>query len=444
MLGGGSLSSEGSTSECASSPDAARHATKLFQSPFESQDGYRSPSYNESYGSGHGNWIPQSVYQHSLIESPSSYGHETACNLKDLQYTPDADLEDPLEDNDCIKVELRYPEELALSQVATPTSTGASYGVSGRDDASLKGEDDDDDKHPENDSDQDPDFNPRRPQRTLSNQVKFPSRKAPKRTRSTTGSTAAILGTDSKITKSSHRKPSASNTAPARQSKNSDDSKRNFTCAFSFWGCATTFGSKNEWKRHVASQHLQLDFYRCDTGSCVPDSQHGGRNDVVTYNDFNRKDLFTQHHRRMHTPWSAGQPSTKTRVDFEAGLEAVRKRCLRERRKAPARSTCGFCRKVFGLWEDRMEHVGKHFEGKEREGEDGPDVEEEEEDEDLRDWAVREGIVKNCGEKGFWLAGMEPSGGRAGRRPRSERAQRRPAVQDHNVDEDMDAHGEEE
>ena len=31
---------------------------------------------------------------------------------------------------------------------------------------------------------------------------------------------------------------------------------RPFPCAFSFAGCNSTFGSKNEWKRHISSQHL--------------------------------------------------------------------------------------------------------------------------------------------------------------------------------------------
>ncbi|EZF70942.1 hypothetical protein H105_06858 [Trichophyton soudanense CBS 452.61] len=39
---------------------------------------------------------------------------------------------------------------------------------------------------------------------------------------------------------------------------------RIFTCVFAPYGCTSSFASKNEWKRHVLSQHLQLGFYRCD------------------------------------------------------------------------------------------------------------------------------------------------------------------------------------
>ena len=65
---------------------------------------------------------------------------------------------------------------------------------------------------------------------------------------------------------------------------------RPFPCAFAFAGCNSTFGSKNEWKRHIASQHLCLQYYRC---SQCPQSVNEGKG-----NEFNRKDLFTQHLRR--------------------------------------------------------------------------------------------------------------------------------------------------
>ncbi|KAL8902544.1 MAG: hypothetical protein Q9207_004600, partial [Kuettlingeria erythrocarpa] len=45
---------------------------------------------------------------------------------------------------------------------------------------------------------------------------------------------------------------------------------RPFTCSFRRYGCKSRFGSKNEWKRHVSSQHLCPGIYRCDIGVCVP------------------------------------------------------------------------------------------------------------------------------------------------------------------------------
>lgn len=114
----------------------------------------------------------------------------------------------------------------------------------------------------------------------------------------------------------------------------------------------------------------------------------------------------------MHTRWSAAskEPNAKVKQDFENSLEDVRNRCWRERRTPPQRSTCGFCRRAFegpDAWDERMEHVGKHFEDKHRGVTDAENLQEEK-DEDLRDWAVKEGIVRDYGTRGFWLVGREP------------------------------------
>lgn len=188
--------------------------------------------------------------------------------------------------------------------------------------------------------------------------------------------------------------------SPGSGAKRSETSKRKFICSFSHYGCDTTLSSKNEWKRHVSIQHLQLGFYRCDVGSCNPDNNPNTPPNKRVYNDFNRKDLFTQHHRRMHKPetgpGSALQPdpnSSDWRA-FEDSLEQVRNRCWHEKRKPPARSTCGFCGRTFegeGSWNDRMEHVGGHY------SRDLPEAcREEREDEDLTNWALQENIVKEA------------------------------------------------
>lgn len=186
--------------------------------------------------------------------------------------------------------------------------------------------------------------------------------------------------------------------------------KRMFVCSFAHYGCDSTFPSKNEWKRHVTSQHLQLGFYRCDADDCKPsnsknnrcmpknahnNSSANGSTKSRPYNDFNRKDLFTQHQRRMHAPWVAKPDLKPTQAEedaFEAGLENVRSRCWHENRKPPQHSQCGFCGQKFSgsrSWDERMEHVGKHFEKGERKN--------EAEDPDLREWALREGIIRPAG-----------------------------------------------
>ena len=168
---------------------------------------------------------------------------------------------------------------------------------------------------------------------------------------------------------------------------------RPFVCTFSVYGCSSTFGSKNEWKRHVTSQHLRLGFWRCDLGACV--------HDPARPNDFNRKDLFTQHVRRMHAPGPKMSRSESER--WEAGLEALRQRCWIKIRETPEMSECGFCRsdeaggrKVpfegAGSWEERMEHVGRHFEKM-----DGLRLTWKE-DVGLRDRMVSEGLLERVGD----------------------------------------------
>ncbi|KAI1997544.1 hypothetical protein LOZ53_000362 [Ophidiomyces ophidiicola] len=219
---------------------------------------------------------------------------------------------------------------------------------------------------------------------------------------------------------------SSSSSSPSSSASRKKTTQRQFPCVFAPYGCNLVFVSKNEWKRHVMSQHLQLGFFRCDVGKCninnaadpspssssssssssLPSPGHLAGNSSTTPfnptlrtpNDFNRKDLFTQHQRRMHTPWrvpsspphSSNAPSKDARAAFEASLEAVRTRCWIEQRQPPQFSRCTYCSAEFrgaGCWEARMEHVGKHCENGDEEEVGVLDV-------GLRDWAVREGVVR--------------------------------------------------
>ncbi|KAL8736081.1 MAG: hypothetical protein Q9181_002567 [Wetmoreana brouardii] len=210
---------------------------------------------------------------------------------------------------------------------------------------------------------------------------------------------------------------------------------RPFTCSFRRYGCPATFGSKNEWKRHVSSQHLCLEIWRCDIGECVPrpvprrsstnsshtSNQNGNRQSAgYSHNDFNRKDLFMSHIRRMHKP-----PHTAPRADkdrFNNSLEDIARRCNIPLRESPPKSICGYCaphpsqdppssvengnkRKgkemVFdgkGTWDERMEHVGRHLE---KDGDPGF----EEEDLELRDWMIKEKLLERTKE-GWKVIGL--------------------------------------
>ncbi|KAG0638346.1 hypothetical protein HOY80DRAFT_1016453 [Tuber brumale] len=182
---------------------------------------------------------------------------------------------------------------------------------------------------------------------------------------------------------------------------------RPYHCIFSFASCPQTFSSKNEWKRHVHSQHLLFSYWRCDQASCSPQtdpppSPSGAREK----NTFNRKDLFTLHVKRMHS----------TTVTTPEGLSDMVERCKRQRRKPPAWEKCEHCgrkwtREEFG---EKMEHIGGHLEmdaggGKAEGAEQGWKI-----DNEFIEWAVEEGIVERADlekEKAVGVGGVILGGG---------------------------------
>jgi hypothetical protein len=167
---------------------------------------------------------------------------------------------------------------------------------------------------------------------------------------------------------------------------------RAFVCVFYFAGCKATFTSKNEWKRHVSSQHLNLTAWVCDQGTCGKNHASGKGKPA----EFNRKDLFTQHLRRMHTPFQVKRNKDKKNMEWEERLKDLQKECLITKREPPNQLTCPLqsCGLYFegqGTWDDRMEHVGKHLE-KAAAGV-GEHVRQED-DTLLVEWALKEGIVQ--------------------------------------------------
>ena len=179
---------------------------------------------------------------------------------------------------------------------------------------------------------------------------------------------------------------------------------RPFPCAFSFGGCTSTFGSKNEWKRHISSQHLCLQYYRC---SSCPQSSADGKG-----NEFNRKDLFTQHLRRMHAPFaikkSISKGDGKLQAEWDAHVKEMQAACLVTRRQPPQRSACPKpdCQSVFegpGSWDEWTEHVGRHMEKGEanRMGVDRL----------LAKWALDENIIESLGDGEYRLCGGNGAGG---------------------------------
>ncbi|UKZ46465.1 hypothetical protein TrVGV298_000668 [Trichoderma virens] len=147
---------------------------------------------------------------------------------------------------------------------------------------------------------------------------------------------------------------------------------RPYICVFHYAGCNARFDAKNEWKRHVSTKHLGLKYWVCTEGKCADERQSAYQRDagLPSYgNIFNRKDLYTQHIRRMHAS-VIGQSTTDYRgTDMRSDLivKHMQEEALRIRCKLPTWMPCPVqtCDKSFTgttAWDERMEHVAQqHF-----------------------------------------------------------------------------------
>lgn len=185
-----------------------------------------------------------------------------------------------------------------------------------------------------------------------------------------------------------------SSNAPSSSTGRTSNANPTFPCTFAWAGCTSAFGSKNEWKRHVASKHICFNYWECQVGSCSAPGQGGW---------FNRKDLFAQHLRRMHAP-GASVKSGPGKEDWEKKLAQQLEEGKRNGRSLIRDVGCpkpGCGERFTGLraWDERMEHVARHWEGVGRGevggwGESGGGV---------LEWAEREGVVRCVA--GRWVLG---------------------------------------
>ncbi|KAL6711819.1 hypothetical protein ACN47E_002862 [Coniothyrium glycines] len=196
----------------------------------------------------------------------------------------------------------------------------------------------------------------------------------------------------------------SSTTKDATDSNAQPDDRRYFPCPLATYGCSSNFSSKNEWKRHVSTQHIKLSYWRCDLCPPKTDPSDGS---VQYFNDFNRKDLFTQHLRRMHA--SADKGLSRGQKGYpvnEDNLPEHQKRCLLQVRSPPPQSSCLFCPRTFhGLasWEERMEHVGRHLEKDRKSDIDMLDSATWIPDPALEQYLSREGLIAQ--DSGRWKIG---------------------------------------
>jgi hypothetical protein len=179
--------------------------------------------------------------------------------------------------------------------------------------------------------------------------------------------------------------------------------KTAYPCPFLPYGCPASFSSKNEWKRHLNTQHLSLSTYRCDL--CI--SKPGSSSSPQQTNDFNRKDLFIQHLRRMHCKTPSESTSTissfktarydcLTIPDTPASLAKQADRCYIPPPSPPASMQCIFCCHTFSgpqAWILRTEHISRHLERLRRDGNDVPKLEKWRRDIELERWCLESGVL---------------------------------------------------
>ncbi|KAK6434974.1 hypothetical protein LTR95_008842 [Oleoguttula sp. CCFEE 5521] len=171
---------------------------------------------------------------------------------------------------------------------------------------------------------------------------------------------------------------------------------RPFPCPLAPYGCTSSFTAKNEWKRHVYKQHLRTAMWRCKL--CPHDAAKG-------HNEFNRKDLFVQHVRRMHTPKTSTKATTSNKKrspiksikhePTDIDLDLLADQCCLPLRGLPEETCCLFCDRVFegpDSFEDRLEHVGTHFEGVKRGANVMVAVEDWRRDQGMEDWLCVTGV----------------------------------------------------
>ncbi|OHE91190.1 hypothetical protein CORC01_13501 [Colletotrichum orchidophilum] len=159
---------------------------------------------------------------------------------------------------------------------------------------------------------------------------------------------------------------------------------RPFVCVFNYAGCPSTFASKNEWKRHVSSQHLALQYWLCIQDGCCkttnpPTNRRSSSSSSCSATPtppalpngaiFNRKDLYTQHVRRMHVPPDVrkAQKQKKSTPEWDDHLKilqikAEKIRCNLPRYMRCPAINCGHDFTGPQAWDERMEHVARHLE----------------------------------------------------------------------------------
>lgn len=237
-----------------------------------------------------------------------------------------------------------------------------------------------------------------------------------------------LTGRTSKRSARRRQNPSFQNQRVVESEPEQESSGAPMPCPFIIYGCPrTSFGNKNEWKRHIQTKHMQLEYWRCQQceeetpekskSSSSNNNQSNRNRNRKSTNDFNRRDLFIQHLLRMH-PFSGASftahnnnnnnpaatggtaaPATPRppRNNLEQNyLTTEASICHHQSRLPPTTSRCIICSQNFQgpeSWEKRLEHVGRHLEEMKRGNVEVVPPREWLVDRELEEYLLREGLV---------------------------------------------------
>jgi len=151
---------------------------------------------------------------------------------------------------------------------------------------------------------------------------------------------------DPQIATQATQNPPSTSPATIQDTTSAGSSGKQFRCMFRYAGCESSFGRKQDWKKHLTSRH-HLEhpaIYRCTEKEC---------NQPVDY-IFSRKDHLKEHLKKIHHfTQDTGFPDKDLEKDIEA-------------RRVPDFLRCGFCAVYFrqgGMsdWAKVLHHVSQHY-----------------------------------------------------------------------------------
>ncbi|OBT88811.1 hypothetical protein VE02_03180 [Pseudogymnoascus sp. 03VT05] len=157
-----------------------------------------------------------------------------------------------------------------------------------------------------------------------------------------------------------------------------------FQCTFAFAGCTSVFTLKDYWKRHVANNHMSFVHWKCPLKPCPRPL-------------FDIDDLL-----EGHLKWVHEVPDDQVAALVDRGEQPGRSLIKEIYCPAPG------CIEEWDwmgsvAWDERMEHVAKHWDAVAKGEEEGGWTEE---GGGLLEWAIKEGAVREVGGRLLCQEGM--------------------------------------